>query len=147
MKQITTFQQRFKEIVGDRSATEIATLLEISKQSVSAYLLGTRKPKRLSIDAMARCLNVNPTWLMGYDAEKISPSEDLTAQLTEEDKMDIAYHLDIMLKNLDANEGLMFDGEPMNKRTKEALKASFEHTLIVGKIMSKEEVKNNGDDK
>lgn len=67
---ISSFQERLKEAMNGMSVTDLAAELDISKQSVSAYVNGTRKPKRLTISAMAQILSVNPAWLMGYDVEK-----------------------------------------------------------------------------
>lgn len=70
MNLISNFQERLKEAMNGMSVTDLAAELDISKQSVSAYINGTRKPKRLTISAMAQILSVNPAWLMGYDVEK-----------------------------------------------------------------------------
>lgn len=70
MNLISSFQERLKEAMNGMSVTDLAAELDISKQSVSAYVNGTRKPKRLTISAMAQILSVNPAWLMGYDVEK-----------------------------------------------------------------------------
>ena len=76
---ISSFQERLKEAMNGMSVTDLAAELDISKQSVSAYINGTRKPKRLTISAMAQILSVNPSWLMGYDVEKyIADSENDT---------------------------------------------------------------------
>ncbi len=79
MNLISSFQERLKEAMNGMSVTDLAAELDISKQSVSAYINGTRKPKRLTISAMAQILSVNPAWLMGYDVEKyIADSENDT---------------------------------------------------------------------
>lgn len=86
MELISSFPERLKEAMGGMSVTELATSLEISKQSVSAYLNGTRKPKRFVIAEISKVLGVNPPWLLGYDAEKYPPKDDdaLTLTPTEE---------------------------------------------------------------
>jgi len=71
MKIVSTFADRLREAANGMSATEIADKIGISKQSVSAYLLGTRKPKRLALLSIAEILSVDPAWLMGYDADKM----------------------------------------------------------------------------
>jgi transcriptional regulator with XRE-family HTH domain len=70
MKLISTFHDRLREAMGDMTATELAHTLGISKQSVSAYVNGTRKPKRIVAGEIARVLNVNPAWLIGYDVSR-----------------------------------------------------------------------------
>jgi Predicted transcriptional regulators len=139
---------RIKELRKKEKLTQEAfcKIIGITQGALSGWENERYEPDLKSVHKMAGFFKVSVDYLLGGDINQ-SKTLNAAAELTEEDKMDIAYHLDIMLKNLDANEGLMFDGEPMNKRTKEALKASFEHTLIMGKIMSKEEAKNNSDDK
>ncbi len=73
MELISSFQDRLREAMGDISVTELADMLGISKQSVSAYINGKRKPKRIVIAEIARVLHVNPAWLTGYNVDK-SPS-------------------------------------------------------------------------
>jgi repressor LexA len=70
MELISTFHDRLREAMGDMTATELANILGISKQSVSAYVNGTRKPKRIVAGEIARVLNVNPAWLIGYDVSR-----------------------------------------------------------------------------
>lgn len=67
MKLVSNFNDRFKEAFKDRSVTEFANEIGVSKQSVSAYLNGSRKPKKIVAEAIARQLNVSPAWLLGYD--------------------------------------------------------------------------------
>ena len=73
MKLISSFQERFAEAAGEINVTQLADKLGISKQSVSAYLNGTRRPKQLTVSAIAQILRVDPAWLMGYDVEKYPP--------------------------------------------------------------------------
>lgn len=70
MEQVSTFQERISELIREYSVTELAIKLGMSKQSISAYHLGTRTPKRPTITHIANTLNVNPAWLLGYDAQK-----------------------------------------------------------------------------
>ena len=67
MEQISSFQIRLKEAMNGMSATELAQMLGISKQSVSSYLNGTRQPKKLTMIAIANILSVSFDWLIGYD--------------------------------------------------------------------------------
>lgn len=82
---ISNFNERFKEAFGDRNCTEFASELGISKQSISAYLNGTRKPKRIVVKEIARKLNVSEAWLLGFDVPKESESI-FCENITEEDQ-------------------------------------------------------------
>ena len=71
MEKIAHFKDRLAEAMENITVTELAARLSISKQSVSAYLSGTRKPKQLLLSEIARVLGVNPSWLAGYRASKM----------------------------------------------------------------------------
>lgn len=64
--------QRLKEAMNDAgiSLTELATKSNVSKSSISQYTHGTQSPSNLSASAMAKVLDVNPVWLMGFEASK-----------------------------------------------------------------------------
>lgn len=47
---------------------ELANASGVSKASISQYLNGSHAPSNISSGKMARVLNVNPLWLMGFDA-------------------------------------------------------------------------------
>lgn len=70
MKLVSNFNERFKVAFGNQNATEFANDIGVSKQTISAYLNGTRKPKKIVMSIIADKLHVNPLWLMGYDVNK-----------------------------------------------------------------------------
>ena len=70
MEKVSTFKERLSESMENITVTELAAKLGISKQSVSAYLTGARKPKQLLLSEIARVLNVDAMWLTGYNTEK-----------------------------------------------------------------------------
>lgn len=70
MEQTAHFRHRLAEAMENMSVTELAGRLGISKQSVSAYLTGTRKPKQHLMAEIARVLRVAPLWLAGYGVDK-----------------------------------------------------------------------------
>lgn len=93
MNQVSTFSERFKEAFGDRSVTDFAQELGLSKQSISAYLNGTRNPIRTTTEAIAKKLNVSPAWLCGLDvpmqpaafgSEKSDNKKALAAHVSDE---------------------------------------------------------------
>ena len=83
-------------IKGMRQA-DLCKLAKIPKSSLSLYLSGAYEPKQDRIYLIAKALNVNEAWLMGFDVpmertkeKNYSPSE---AQLTEEEqKLLESYH-------------------------------------------------------
>lgn len=70
MEKNALFKNRLAEAMENVTVTELAARLEISKQSVSAYLTGVRKPKQLLLTEIARVLCVDPLWLAGYNVPK-----------------------------------------------------------------------------
>ena len=69
---------------------ELCKLANVPKSSLSLYLSGAYEPKQDRVYDMAKALNVNEAWLMGYDVpmerqvKKSSPTE---AELSEGEKM------------------------------------------------------------
>ncbi len=93
MKLVSNFNERFREAFGDRSVTEFAAEIGVSKQAISAYLNGTRKPKEIVTGVIANKLKVSPAWLMGYDvSKKIKPTDHFAESLSpDEQKILSAY--------------------------------------------------------
>ena len=60
-----------------------------------------------------------------------------TISLNSRDEKDIAKRLENTLTALDAQEGLMFSGEPLDDTTRELLKASLENSIRIAKINAK----------
>lgn len=46
---------------------ELANASGVSKSSISQYINGFHKPSELTAKRLAKILDVNPLWLMGYD--------------------------------------------------------------------------------
>lgn len=63
------FSIRLKKALSlrDMSQTELCALTDIPKSAISQYLSGSFKPKQTRTYILAKALNVNPAWLMGYD--------------------------------------------------------------------------------
>lgn len=76
-------------LVRDMKQSELCEKTKIPKSAMSQYLSGAFEPKQDRLHIIAKALDVNPVWLMGYDVpmereEKKSPEEP---QLTEGEKM------------------------------------------------------------
>ena len=71
-KKICTFQDRFVELCENKtmSDTALAKALHVSKQTISAWKIGTRSPKQPTTIAISDYFGVNVAWLMGYDVTK-----------------------------------------------------------------------------
>lgn len=64
-----TIAQRIKKALSlrDMKQSELVAMTKISKSSISTYVSGTYEPKQRNIYKIAKALNVNEAWLMGYD--------------------------------------------------------------------------------
>lgn len=65
------FEKRLEKALSLRniSQSELARKLNIHRATVNNYISGKHEPSRDRIDEIAKCLNVNPTWLLGYDVD------------------------------------------------------------------------------
>ena len=64
-KIVSTFHERLRKCLNDKTsitATSLADKIGLSKQAISMYASGSRKPKRPTIKAIAEALNVNEAW-------------------------------------------------------------------------------------
>lgn len=54
---------------------ELSNASGVNKASISQYLNGSHSPSNISSGKMAKVLNVNPVWLMGFDVPMIEQSD------------------------------------------------------------------------
>lgn len=55
--------------IRDMKPIELSEKAKISKGAISSYLSGKYLPKSKYVYKMAKVLNINPVWLLGYDVE------------------------------------------------------------------------------
>lgn len=77
------------------NASELSRKTNLAKSTISRYLKGQSVPKQDQVLLMAKALNVNPTWLMGYDA----PSEGIDYVLLGDKNQMLA-----ILENMNADQ-------------------------------------------
>lgn len=65
------------------NAKELSEKSGVSEPSISQYLHGVFAPKNISAGKMAKVLEVNPMWLMGFDV----PMESELVKSTKQDNM------------------------------------------------------------
>lgn len=60
---------RLKEGLNLRTLkqADLCSMTEINKSTMSQYLSGQYEPSQIKLEILARALNVNEAWLMGYD--------------------------------------------------------------------------------
>lgn len=75
-----TISERIKEglQLQDMKQTDLVNLTGITKGALSSYISGAYEPKQRNIYKIAKALNVNEAWLMGYDVPKERESSNNT---------------------------------------------------------------------
>ena len=88
-KKITA--QRLREAMNDAniSASELAEQSKVSKSSISQYYNAKQCPSNLSATAMAKVLNVDPVWLMGFDVPRNEEEKHMIEQAQNQEAMSI----------------------------------------------------------
>ncbi|MED0758750.1 helix-turn-helix transcriptional regulator [Aneurinibacillus thermoaerophilus] len=123
----------------DISGTKVAEMLGISAQ----YYYDIEKGKRnLSAEMAARLaeiFGVTTDYLLGRTDEPNEKSDwdSKLPELTKKDEKDIAKDLQRIMDSLESQEGLMYDGEPMDEETKELIKISLENSMRLAKRIAK----------
>lgn len=72
--------------IKNMKQSELCKLADIPKSSLSLYLSGAYKPKQDRIYRMAKALNVNEYWLMGYAVPMERDSALTPKEITETEK-------------------------------------------------------------
>ena len=69
---MNNFASRILELVNEspKQMTEIARDLGVSKQTLSAWCNGTRKPKPITLSPIANYFHTTTAWLQGEDCDK-----------------------------------------------------------------------------
>lgn len=70
MKEIAPFHQRFDEALNIRKMTlaEISKKTGIPPATLSDYHIGKSVPRITSVLLISKALDLNPVWLMGFNA-------------------------------------------------------------------------------
>lgn len=69
MDNLYIIKDRLNEALQKRkmTAADLASKTGINKSSISRYLSGENIPRSLAIGKMAKALDVNPAWVLGYE--------------------------------------------------------------------------------
>ncbi|GLU98743.1 helix-turn-helix domain-containing protein [Megamonas funiformis] len=119
----------------NKSRKEICDDLDIKYTTFVDWEKGNTYPRIDKIELLAKYFGIQKSDLI----EEKSTISNNEPELTARDERDIKKHLDKALENLENDEALMFDGEPveMDKETKELLKASLENSIRLAKTLAK----------
>lgn len=126
---------------NEKKDADVAKATGITKSTFSDWKSGRSTPKQDKLQKIAEYFNVSVDYLMtGNNDTSINSSTSKFSNknsLTTKDEKDIRKKVDDILSQLNNDEALMFDGEPMNDETKELLRASLENSVQMAKITAK----------
>lgn len=107
----------------------------VAQSTLSDWKNNKGTPKAENLKKIADYFGVTIDYLMGNDES----SEKKLPTLTKKDERDIAKKLDETLHELQLDQdGLLFDGEPLDDLTKELLIQSLKNGLELSKRIAKE---------
>lgn len=139
--QLTTpFADRIKKAMELRglTQTELVKRTGIGKSSISTYLNGEYEPKQKNTYKLAKVLNVNESWLLGYDVpmERTETDKDIPSS---DNILSIKPQAQVIGQN---GERIIFNDENLNKDIVEILsRIAPDYSPIVndstGEILSK----------
>lgn len=94
LKENDSFRGRLGKAIKIRNITQqkLSELTGINKGNISGYMNGKYDPKVDSIEIIAKSLNVNPIWLMGYNVS-MEPVSDSIDTKKEEPTLSILHKL------------------------------------------------------
>lgn len=80
--------QRFSDILSrnNMTARELAEQSGVSESSISQYVNGSHKPSNINAGKIARVVDVNPLWVMGYDVVRDITTSTVFIEESQEDQ-------------------------------------------------------------
>lgn len=138
------FSDRLKKTRKNKGLTldELAELYNntygggLNKGTLSKYENNKQEPMISVVSNLSDILGVSVDYLLCKDLEN---KQSFIPALTEKDEKDIAKKLESTLDQLEnSQDGLMFDGEPLDEETKELLRISLENSIRLSKQIAKQ---------
>lgn len=138
---------KLKELRKNKKLTQEAfcKIIGVTQGALSGWENGRYEPDLKSVHKMADYFGVTVDYLLGREVVKNNKSkqasDEYESQLSVRDKKDVAKRLDEVIGDMERNEALMFDGEPMDDETKELVKIAIEESIKMAKVMAKKDTK------
>lgn len=138
---------KLKELRKSKKLTQEAfcKIIGVTQGALSGWENGRYEPDLKSVHKMADYFGVTVDYLLGREVVKNNKSkqasDEYESQLSVRDKKDVAKRLDEVIGDMERNEALMFDGEPMDDETKELVKIAIEESIKMAKVMAKKDTK------
>lgn len=140
---------RIKELRKSKKLTQVAfcKIIGITQGALSGWENERYEPDLKSLHKMADYFEVTVDYLLGRESDESNRSTQLNDkydnQLSARDRKDVAKRLDEVIGDMERNEALMFDGEPMDEETKELVKIAIEESIKMAKVMAKKDAKKD----
>ena len=117
--------------LNNKSQMDIVNDLHLSQSTVSNWCTGLKLPRMDKVQMLADYFGIEKSDLL-EDKSQTNPV------LNKRDERDIMKRLKQTLEDVETDQdALMFDGEIMDERTRELLKASIENSITLAKIDAK----------
>lgn len=116
------------------SMKELGKKIGVAESTISQYETGKREPDFETLLKLGEFFNVSVDYLLRGEQY-----HEKTPALTAKDEHDISKKLEEALSQLESSqEGLMFQGEPLDDATKELIAISLKNSLEMGKRLAKQ---------
>ena len=116
------------------SMKELGKKIGVAESTISQYETGKREPDFETLLKLGEFFNVSVDYLLRGEQY-----HEKTPALTAKDERDISKKLEEALSQLESSqEGLMFQGEPLDDATKELIAISLRNSLDMGKRLAKQ---------
>lgn len=116
----TTNLNRYLQQV-DKTQREIAAKIGVSPQTFNTWCQGIAIPRMGKIQALADYFGINKSDLIEEHTDS-----NWQPAISPKDEKDIKKKLDDLLNQLTNETGLMYDGEPMDEESLDAVRAALE---------------------
>lgn len=129
------FYDLFKKLCDDKNISVSKACIEMGlSRSIAAKWKNTKtNPSAEVLPKIAKYFDVSVDYLLGAE------EKEKTSALTTKDERDISKKLEEALSQLESSqEGLMFQGEPLDDATKELIAISLRNSLEMGKKLAKQ---------
>lgn len=129
------FYDLFKKLCDEKNISVSKACVEMGlSRSIAAKWKNTKtNPSAEVLPKIAKYFDVSVDYLLGATEKEKTPA------LTAKDERDISKKLEEALSQLESSqEGLMFQGEPLDDATKELIAISLRNSLEMGKRLAKQ---------
>lgn len=118
---------------------DLAKHLEVGQSTLSGWENGAYEVDNENLYKMTDLFDCSIDYLLGRSNDRRSSHYSLT----NKEEKDIAKDLERMLADLESNEALAFNGEPMDEETKRLFAISLENSLRLAREMAKQKFTPN----